>query len=95
MQAYWIIRGYEGTKIIYEKKVKAGLFSDNKMQELLKALVAKKALTDDETVGAYVRKGVRMKNDLLHVHFDAKYHTFSCGNGTHVHFVAHTVTEEK
>lgn len=94
MQAYWVIRGYNGIETIYENKVKAGLFSDNQMKDLLKALVAKEALTLDETLGAYARKGALIKNDLLHVHFDAMHHTISCGNGTHIHFVARTITEE-
>ena len=82
-QKYWHIVGYNGTEKIYENKVKIGVFSENKIQDVLKALVAKAALDFDEIIGAYCSKTVSIKNDLLPINKDTQHQTYMCGDNPH------------
>ena len=45
---------------IYERKVKLSYLSQNQIQALLKALVAKAGLDFNEIVGAYAKKGTKI-----------------------------------
>jgi len=75
----WKIQGYDGQTKIYDIEVKEGLFTENKIQELLKILVAKTSLEFDEIVGAYARKRSKISNDLLLVKRDGSKPIFNCG----------------
>ena len=49
---YWCVRGYDGFKLIFEKKVGLGQLTNDQIKHLLQALVAKAGLNIDEIVGA-------------------------------------------
>jgi hypothetical protein len=57
---YWYIEGYDSLNKIYERKVKLSYLSQNQIQALLKALVAKAGLDFNEIVGAYAKKGTKI-----------------------------------
>jgi hypothetical protein len=94
MQRYWSIRGYNGTDKIYEKQIKAGIVTEQNLKLLLKTLLAKESLTNDEIVGSYAKNGTSIKNQLLDVRLDATatHYTYSCGSS--IWFTAHIVEEE-
>jgi hypothetical protein len=81
-KAYWLIQGYHSFTLIFEQKVHARYLTDEQMQSLLKALVAKAALTYDEIVGAYARRRSSIANDHLIVRRDAQ-HNLTCGSNPH------------
>ncbi len=74
---YWDIRGYDSSESIFKTKVETGLFTDDQIEHLLKALAAKAGLTYEEIVGAYAKRRARISNSLLDVHKD--YPTYMCG----------------
>jgi hypothetical protein len=76
---YWLIRGHDGFKTIFEMKVSVGQFTRDQLHQLLKALAAKAGLTDTEIVGAYAKRRTKIANDLLKVHDD--FPTYMCGCG--------------
>ncbi len=88
---YWLIRGYDSTKLIFERIVDLGQITENQMAHLLQALVSKASLSHYEIVGAYAKRGTKIANDHLLVHKDFAYPTFMCGSNPH--FVA-SVTDE-
>ncbi len=88
---YWLIRGYDSTNLIFEKKVKRGQFTEDQIRQLLQALAAKEGLSPDEIVGAYARRGTTISNKLLEVHKDFGQPTYMCSSNPH--FVASVVDE--
>lgn len=88
---YWLIEGYDSMEKIYEKKIKAGIFSEKQLEDLIKALVATAGLNFDEIVGAYAKKNSRVRNELLSVQKSSKPYTITCGSNPH--FIARIVDE--
>ena len=86
MKLYWNIRGYDGSKLIFERTVDLGQFTENQIMHLLQALVSKAGLSYNEIVGAYAKRGTKIANDHLHVHKEFAYPTLMCGSDPH--FVA-------
>ena len=80
---YWLIVGFDGAKCIYTRRVEVGQFTDDQIKALLQALATKGGLTYDEVVGAYAKRRTNIANDLLHVHHDARYSTYMCGDNPH------------
>ena len=91
-QKYWHIEGYDSTTKIYDRKVIVGSFSNNQIQNLLKALVAKAGLSFDEIVGAYAKKKTRISNDFLLIQKEGPYPVYVCGDNPH--FIARIVVED-
>jgi hypothetical protein len=86
---YWRLQGFDSDRLIFEKKVLIGAFTNNQIRDLLRALTAKASLTYEEIVGAYAKRKTQIANDLLEVHQDGPYSAFSCGSNPH--FVADVV----
>jgi hypothetical protein len=75
---YWLIRGHDSFKTIFERKVRFGQFSADPIQDLLKALTAKMGLTCDEIVGGYAKRKTKIANDHPAIHYD--FSTYVCGS---------------
>jgi hypothetical protein len=94
---YWLIEGYDSTKLIFSAKFRATLISERQIEPLLKALAARAGLTLDEIVGCYLMKHTKLYSGHLEVHRDIdperRRMNFSCG--LNPHFVARVVKEVK
>ncbi len=90
-QKYWHIQGFDGLNTIYDQKIKAGCISTNEIENLLKVLVAKAGLNYDEIIGAYAKKGTKIRNELLSVKRDGPYQIYNCGVGPN--FMARIIDE--
>ena len=90
-QRCWHIVGYDSTEKIFEKKVKMGWFSENQIEQILRALTARAGLDFEEIVGAYAKRGAKVSNELPHVHRDFQNGTLMCG--TNPHFIAKVTTD--
>ncbi|MGH9400935.1 MAG: hypothetical protein ACRD2P_02375 [Terriglobia bacterium] len=88
---YWLIRRYDSTELIFEKKVNLGQLTEKQMRRLLQTLAAKESLSYSEIVGAYAKPGAVISNDLLAVHKDFSHATWMCGSNPH--FTAKVVEE--
>jgi len=88
---YWRIRGYDSLTEIFGVNVECGQFTDEQIQHLLKALTAKAGLEYREIVGANAKRRTKIANDLLAVHKDFEYPTYSCSDNPH--FAAAVVDE--
>ncbi len=84
MSYKWKITGYNSTKLIFEFKVPFGNFTEKGMCRLLKALVAKHALTESEIISSYAKKNVKIYSPLLETHRSSKPYSLSCGTSLHV-----------
>lgn len=88
-QRYWMITGYDSLNKIYENKIKSGCISEAQLINLLKALTAKAALTNDEIIGAFAKKGTTISNEHLHVNKDNFNQVYTCGEN--IHFTARII----
>ena len=66
-KSYWLIQGYEGNRLLYEREIDGGQLIRSQVKPLLRSLVAKAGLSLDEIVGAYAKRGTQIANDLLAV----------------------------
>ena len=78
LKRYWMIRGHDGFETIFEMKVALAQFTENRIEQLLKALAAKTGLTYAEIFGAYATRRTKAANNLLVVHKD--FPTWMCGD---------------
>lgn len=62
---YWLIRGFDSNKLIFEAKISTGQISRDKLEQLLKALAGKAGLSFEEMVAAYAKRRTRVANSLL------------------------------
>lgn len=90
-QRYWRIRGYDGSREIFDTRVEVGQITYDQVKQMLKALAVKAGLDYDEIVGAYAKRRTKIANDLLAIHREAESATLRCG--TNPHFVATVVDE--
>jgi hypothetical protein len=88
---YWRIAGYDSSQRIFETRVELGQFTGSQIKELLRALVAKAELTNDEIVGACAKRRTKIANNLLSVQYDPRHRTYTCGDT--VNFAASIVDE--
>jgi len=86
---YWLIRGYDSTMLIFEKRVKISHFPREQIRRLLQSLTARAGLRFEEIVGAHARRGTKIANNLLRVRPDG--HSYMCGHNPH--FIA-TIADE-
>lgn len=97
LQLHWLIRGYESTRTIFERKVKYGIFNERQTKTLLMVL-AGTDLTFEEILGACARKTSKIHNDLLVVQHQASasasVYMFTCGCGNR-YFTAEIVEREE
>jgi hypothetical protein len=87
---HWLIRGYDGLDLIFEKRIASELLSEKQVEQVLRALTAKAGLTFDEIVEAHLKRRTRAANDLLIVKRPGPELRFFCGENphfaaTHVH----------
>lgn len=87
----WLIRGYDGTTLVYEKRVPLTCLTERQVQSLLRTLTAKAGLTNDEIVAAYARRGTKWHNGHLDVRRDCGQCMFSCGSNPY--FIAVAIAE--
>lgn len=85
----WLIKGYDGSSVIYERRVDVGQLTQDQVKALLMALTAKAGLTFDEIVGAYAKRRTKAANNLLRVQREGPYSIFMCGSDPH--FIASLV----
>jgi hypothetical protein len=78
-QQVWLIRGFDSTAVIFEKRVPGWELSDRQVSDLLRMLVARAGLTFDEIVGECVNRRSRAATGLLKVQRDGLGASFTCG----------------
>jgi hypothetical protein len=81
---YWKIQVYDGLNLLFERKVIYGQITESSMQDLLRVLVAKFALNEDEIIGSYAKKQTKIHNQLLVVtRLNSAAYGFTCGDNLH------------
>lgn len=80
-QRYWKIQIYNGTELLYERKIQYGQITESSMNSVLRVLVAKHSLDEDEIIGCFAKKRTKIHNQLLEVTRikDGPY-GFACGD---------------
>lgn len=53
---YWKIQGLDGTNLLFERKILCGQITEKSMKEILRTLVAKVSLSEDEIISSYAKK---------------------------------------
>jgi|ERR1700683_1952896 hypothetical protein len=89
---YWRIRGYDSLTEIFGITVECGQFTEDQIKHLLKALTAKAGLGYREIVGAYAKRRTKIANNLLAVHKELWFPSYTCGSNPH--FAAAVVGED-
>ena len=79
----WRIRGYDSLTPIFDESIPVGQITQDKVMELLRALVAKHLLPHD-LIGAHARRGTKIHNNQLEIqkeNLPEKRRTlYSCGD---------------
>ena len=88
---FWRIRGHQGYGTIFDVTLPVGSITDDQLKELLKCLAANGNLTNDEIVGAYVKRKTKRAHEILAVHKNGPYPGYWCGNSPS--FIAIVVDE--
>jgi len=65
--------------VIFEGIVSKGQITIAQLENLLKTLVSKHGLTDDEIVNCYAKKGTLIKENKLNISYDSVSRITSCG----------------
>lgn len=81
---FWKIQVYDGLNLLFERKVIYGQITESSMQDLLRVLVAKYALNENEIIGSYAKKRTKIHNQLLVVtRLKGNSYGFTCGDNPH------------
>lgn len=67
----WHIQGWDSTELLFEQRVPFGQITEASMNHLLRALVAKIALTEAEIVASYAKKRTALRANHLEVSRDS------------------------
>ena len=87
---YWRVVGYASTTKIFEKDVPLGTFSEKKMADALRTLVARAGLNFEEILDSCANKNAKLHRDLLEVQIEAREKcSMSCGSNPY--FIASVV----
>lgn len=85
---YWLIKLHEGLEVKAEFRVEKGHITDAALEELIRTLAAKHALSDEQIVGAYLSEGAGKGNALLELKkspvTDKQSRSYSCGADPYV-----------
>ena len=76
----WEITGWDGSQQIFQTTVPCGRITVDQLDALLRALVAKFALTPQEIVGSYLKR--RVKGYMAHLEV-SKYNSNECRTTDH------------
>ena len=85
-RSYWLIRGYDGDRLFYQREIDGGQLMQSQVKPLLRSLVGRAGLNFDEIVGAYAKRGTKIANNMLEVLKEGSKPIFTCG--TSPHFIA-------
>jgi hypothetical protein len=72
----WVIRGYEGLEMVFEREVSLGALSEREVVTLLQRMQARH-LTEDEILNASLRRNARRYSSNLEVVRESKSGKFS------------------
>jgi hypothetical protein len=75
---FWRIHGRRNFETIFDQCVSVGALSDGQLQQLLMCCVAKEALSYEEIIGAYVKRGTRLAHSVLRVQRNGPYQEYYC-----------------
>jgi len=82
---YWKIQGWDGTNLLFERKVLLGQVTERSMKELLRTLTARIALSEDEIISSYAKRRTKTYYNHLEVtRPKAGSFMLSCGDGPFV-----------
>jgi hypothetical protein len=85
----WLVRGFEGTTLIFEHKLKRGHYRGQAIERLLAALVSRD-LQVYELLGACANRGSPTRNELLVVRRDQNGNLAA---GQNPHYLAYAIEE--
>jgi hypothetical protein len=89
---YWRIDGWDSTARIFSISVPIGYMSESTVEDLLRSLVAKAGLSNEEIVMAHFNNRARIRSAVLDVQRSSKS-PFSLSCGSNPHFVATVVSQ--
>ncbi len=94
-KCFWVIERYEGTKLISQHTIPNGQITEENLKNLLRTLVAKYELTDEEIIPCFLKKNTKRYWDYLEVQKDskAKFYTLYCQGNLNV--LAMSIPEDK
>lgn len=85
MQRFWTITVWDSTQRLFERTIPASYIGDSQLEALIRTLVAKHGLTDDETVSCYLSSrapATRTHLDIRREH--GSIHALHCGDNPYV-----------
>ncbi|TOH75095.1 hypothetical protein CGI74_23225 [Vibrio parahaemolyticus] len=75
----WKVRGYDGMEEILSFDIPMYTLSEKQVQQLLKTLVAKYSLSNEEIISSYLNGRSKCRSNLLDVHRLGLRPEFTCG----------------
>ena len=78
---FWKIKIYDGTSLLFQRKVLYGQITESSMINLLRVLVAKHSLNEDEIIEGFAKKRTKIHSELLEVkRLNGGPYGFTCGD---------------
>jgi len=78
---YWVIQGWDGSEMIFERKVLCGQITENSMKLLLRALVSKMSLNFNEIINSHAKRNTKIFTNHLQVNYsNGKHYMLTCGD---------------
>ena len=87
----WVIEGYDSTTQLFNIEVPESHFTNDGIEQGIRALAAMQGLTPSEVLSAYARRDRRSYAPLLEMNKGGNPYTIMCGINPHV--VARVVEE--
>ena len=84
-KGFWIIEVYDNTKLLSSHRVPLSALNQRQVEDVLRFLSAKHALTDEEIIGSLARKNSSLRMEHLEVqYYSGGPFTMSCGSDPYV-----------
>ena len=81
----WVIEGFDSTRLIFRYSVPLAALTQRQAEEVIRFLVAKHGLSDDEIVGCLVKKNSLLRMEHLEVQRSSiPTFSISCGSNPYV-----------
>lgn len=78
---FWIIQGWDGGEMLFERKVPCGQITENSMKIMLRALVSKMSLSYNEIINCHARRNTKIFAGHLQVNYsNGSRYTLTCGD---------------
>jgi hypothetical protein len=80
----WVVKGYDSTTQLFSLEVPASHFTNDGIEQAIRALTAMQGLTPAEVLSAYARRDRDSYSPVLEMNNGGNPYAIMCGNNPHI-----------